>query len=114
MKKVKLKLKQNYWALAGIIIVAILLVIVVLEIKKREFRAANLVNGTECLSNRDCVKQTTSCCGCSMGGNEICVSKQNASIIRSSLEDCEDVMCLAVYNCQETSCSCKEGKCVEE
>ncbi|MCX6748839.1 MAG: hypothetical protein NT076_04510 [Candidatus Pacearchaeota archaeon] len=110
----RIKLKQNYWALAGIIIVAILLVIVVLEIKKRELRNSNPMNEVECLSDADCIKQATGCCGCSMGGNDICVSKQNASIIQENMGNCSGVMCLAVYNCRETSCSCIQGKCVEE
>ena len=112
VKEERIKLKQNYWALAGIIIVAILLVIVILEIKKRE--QANIMNGVECFQDSDCVKQATSCCPCSMGGNEICVSKQNASIIQKSLGACGDMMCLAVYNCKETRCLCREGKCVEK
>ncbi len=111
MAKEKIRLKQNYWALAGIIIVAILLVIVVLEIKKRE--QAKIMNGVECLSDKDCVSQSITCCPCSMGGNEVCVSKKNATIIQENLGNCSQVMCLAVYNCKETSCLCKAGKCVE-
>ncbi len=108
-----IRLKQNYWALAGIIIVAVLLVIVVLEIKKREARD-KLMSGVECLSDKDCVMQATSCCPCSMGGNEVCVSRENASIIQENLGNCSGVMCLAVYNCEETSCVCKIGRCVKE
>ncbi len=70
----------------------------------------------ECITDSDCVKQRTTCCSCSMGGKEMCMSKKNASYWRETLvEECKDIgMCIALYNCEETGCLCQSGKCVEE
>ena len=66
----------------------------------------------ECEKDSDCVLQQTTCCSCSMGGQEVCMSKQNASDYQEKLNDCQkDILCAAVYNCKESKCSCVNGKC---
>ncbi|MEK6848091.1 MAG: hypothetical protein AABX65_00475 [Nanoarchaeota archaeon] len=67
----------------------------------------------ECESDRDCVKQRTTCCPCSMGGKEACMSKKNASVFENKLKECgSGLICPALYACQpEKKCGCVEGKC---
>lgn len=67
---------------------------------------------TECASDSDCVKVQTTCCSCSMGGEEKCVPKENASFYEEELKKCgENLFCAAVYNCEIEECLCEGGKC---
>jgi len=64
----------------------------------------------ECKSDKDCAKVQTSCCSCSMGGDEICAPLSNSAELKA--KDCSaDLMCIAMYNCNIKSCACIKGKC---
>ena len=91
----------------AVIIFFILLYIFISYEKKPE--------GVDCYSDADCIKQRTTCCSCSMGGTEVCMSEKNATYWREKLvEECNShIICIALYNCKETSCTCREGKCGE-
>ena len=68
---------------------------------------------TQCSANEDCVKVTTTCCPCEMGGEEKCVLKGTEKDYIP--KDCpEGLMCIALYNCKIESCLCEEGKCKEK
>jgi len=47
---------------------------------------------------------------------EIGLTKGEAEIWRTNLStQCEQgIVCIALYNCQDTSCKCVNGGCVEE
>ena len=65
-----------------------------------------------CSNDAQCVKVTTTCCPCSMGGEEKCVPAKNASLYEP--KDCpENVLCIALFNCKIEACSCEEGNCTE-
>ena len=50
-----------------------------------------------------------------MGGREECMTKGEAKEEQEKLGECEqNLLCIAVYNCQDTSCKCVNGGCVEE
>ena len=65
-----------------------------------------------CLVDADCVKTAAGCCPCSMGGtstaiNGACVDAYNA------LLDCPvDLMCPAMYNCDDSTPACLGTQCV--
>lgn len=64
----------------------------------------------ECKSNNDCVKVQTTCCSCSMGGEEVCAAKSQAENLTA--KNCPaGLMCIAMYNCKIQSCFCNTGKC---
>jgi len=72
--------------------------------------------GKECDVDSDCVKVQTTCCSCSMGGEEKCVSKDRVEFYEKKLaEECDvegGIICPAVYNCQDDLvCKCNNGKC---
>lgn len=63
-----------------------------------------------CETDSDCVKVTTSCCPCSMGGDELCVPANNASLYTPT--DCpEELGCATLYNCKIERCICVYGEC---
>ena len=69
----------------------------------------------ECSSDSECIKVRTTCCPCSMGGEEICVSSSEEQSYKEKLEEeCtnENIACVALYNCKIESCGCVEGRCV--
>jgi hypothetical protein len=68
-----------------------------------------------CKKDSDCIVQQVTCCPCSMGGKEECMSKTNASYWKEKLaEECEeDIVCPAVYRCMGIECKCIEGNCKE-
>ncbi|MBI2629729.1 hypothetical protein HYW76_01380 [Candidatus Pacearchaeota archaeon] len=66
----------------------------------------------ECEKDEDCVRQQVGCCSCEMGGEERCMSRENASYWQGKLSECENnLFCTAMYNCNDNSCRCVEGKC---
>lgn len=67
-----------------------------------------------CELDSECVKVQTTCCPCSMGGEEDCVSYEKAKEIEKELEGCDDTFCIALYNCQDFRCGCEEGLCVKK
>ena len=99
--------KRKVWVFSIVAAVIIILLIV--------FVGNNQGNEKECYSDSDCIKQRTGCCSCKMGGEEVCISKKNLTFWQEKIaqEGKEDMICTAVYNCRETSCLCKEGKCAE-
>lgn len=60
-----------------------------------------------------CVLQTTTCCGCEMGGRQECMTEEEAKITQEKLEkECpKDLICIAVYACENVSCEYKNEKC---
>jgi len=105
------KIKHNKKLLVAIIIVAVLLVFVLIIIQKKEKQGKS----GECSKDEDCIFQQTTCCSCNMGGNEVCMPKENSTYWKSKLEKCEkNIICIALYNCKEISCVCKENKCIEK
>ncbi|MBU3912619.1 MAG: hypothetical protein KKE50_00855 [Nanoarchaeota archaeon] len=66
----------------------------------------------ECYKDSDCVKVQTTCCSCSSGGEDKCVSKTEAASYEDELKNCSaDNFCAQVYNCNISECKCKEGRC---
>lgn len=64
----------------------------------------------ECRKDSDCIKVQTTCCSCSMGGEEVCAAKSQENNL--SAKNCPaDLMCIAMYNCKIKSCVCMQGKC---
>lgn len=71
------------------------------------------ISDKECEKDTDCIKRQVSCCSCNMGGQEKCINKNNSSV-EEKLKNCQkDIICSAVYNCRDFSCSCQNNKCVE-
>lgn len=67
-------------------------------------------NSSECRNDNDCIKVQTSCCSCSMGGEEVCAPLSKSKELKA--KDCpQDLMCIAMYNCNIKSCACINGKC---
>ena len=67
-----------------------------------------------CDIDEDCVKVQTTCCPCSMGGEEICVSKSEVEVYENKIkEECNEsgIICPAVYNCDDKDCECVDGIC---
>jgi len=95
----------------GILIIALLLVSLTL---------INGINGcsqtkalSECNVDNDCIKVSTTCCSCEMGGDEKCVLKGTGPEFLP--KDCpENLACIALYNCKIKECLCEEGKCKEK
>ena len=66
-----------------------------------------------CKIDSDCVKIQTTCCSCSMGGGEKCVSKSEINKYKAELENCsKDLNCPAVYKCKIDKCICDNRTCV--
>ena len=92
----------------AIILVVIFIILLVIFIKRETTNQE-----TECQSNNDCILQQTTCCSCNMGGTSACMSRENASFYQKELQKCqEDIICIAMYNCEFETCECKESKCV--
>ncbi len=69
-----------------------------------------------CKTDSDCIKVRTTCCQCSMGGNEECLSVEGASYYGDKLKkECQNLtLCPAVFNCKIKSCKCVKGRCTKE
>lgn len=108
-----LSIEYSKKVLIAIIILFALIVLSVLIIRNYNKQAGTEVN--ECQNDADCVKQQLTCCSCNMGGQEACVTKQNATLIEQKLtSSCDEgILCTALYNCKITACKCEKGKCVE-
>jgi hypothetical protein len=58
----------------------------------------------------ECVKVQTTCCPCSMGGQEKCVLKSEVGSYPP--KNCSiNLICAAVDNCRQNICECSKGKC---
>ncbi|MFW6233254.1 MAG: hypothetical protein ACOC3Z_01175 [Nanoarchaeota archaeon] len=102
------KLKKNHIVLVSILILLTLIIVSLSFIYNSQIEN-NLSN---CNKDSDCVKVQTTCCPCNMGGEEVCVpasEKEKYEINKSSCP--EDLMCTAMYNCNENPCECNNGNC---
>lgn len=102
--------RKLYLILSSILAILILTSALVYYPKKE-----NSIVGTLCVTDEDCIKTQTTCCPCSSGGQESCILKSELENYTSQLEDCpERNICAQVYNCNQASCSCIKGKCIEK
>ena len=61
----------------------------------------------------ECVNVQTTCCPCSMGGEEKCVLANEVDKYETNLSECpENQFCIAMFNCQIESCEYIDGECV--
>jgi hypothetical protein len=92
-----------------ILIIALFIAVFTLLNKNKD----NIISEKECETDSDCVKQRTTCCPCSMGGKEVCMSKKNASIFENKIKECgSGLICPALYACEpEKKCGCVDGRC---
>ncbi|MBS3073416.1 hypothetical protein J4465_01295 [Candidatus Pacearchaeota archaeon] len=100
------------------LLILILSVLIILGLASF-FLISNLRNINQglagCTQDSDCVKVQTSCCPCNMGGQEKCVRYNILKNYQDNLNACpsqEKLVCLALYNCEITSCGCINGTCV--
>lgn len=101
------------WKVLVILLILIFLLFVVLFNLKIKMQEEEEERKIKCFSDEDCVSQRITCCPCSSGGQEVCMTKTNSSLWQKELEKCEkDLICLQVYNCEERVCKCIEGVCV--
>lgn len=108
--------KKLFWVIVLLVVILISMMIYVRVIEnKKSIESKNNELLNSCISDDDCIKQKIGCCPCSMGGEEICVSVKNSSLINENLaKECgAKTICIALYACKETSCGCVNGKCVE-
>ena len=109
--KLKKEIKKEFFlGIAVLLIIISLLIVIVFFLSK----TTNEINqNAECSIDSDCVKQETTCCSCEMGGEEACMTKENAKIYQQQLEEkCEENgFCMTVFNCKIKKCICQEGKC---
>jgi len=106
MSKKKKRLSYNKKILAFIILLVIFIFGLAILVPKQQ---------GECRFDSDCVKQQITCCSCNMGGEERCMTKQEAKEWQEKLaRDCKEKrLCIALYNCKDTVCKCSNGECVE-
>jgi len=64
-----------------------------------------------CQKDKDCVKTNAGCCPCSMGGTSIAIADKCVDKWLDSLDCPPDIMCLAVYLCDDSIPVCKNNKC---
>jgi hypothetical protein len=64
-----------------------------------------------CTEDTDCIKTNGGCCSCSMGGQSIAIRASCVGEYQEGLECRPDLMCSAVYRCDDSVAVCKEGKC---
>jgi len=65
-----------------------------------------------CLADADCVKTSQGCCPCSMGGISIAMNAECVDEYNEALDCPPDLMCSAVYNCDDSTPACEDGHCV--
>ena len=96
-------------AITAIVFVSVLVLLVVTFLSFK-FKEPEKIK--ECVVDSDCVKVQVTCCPCSMGGKEECVSKDKVSFYKKKLEQCpKNIVCTMTYNCNISKCKCIEGKC---
>lgn len=103
------RISHNRKLFVTIIILFILIVFLLVIIRIKENQEV-----VGCKVDSDCVKQQVTCCSCNMGGIEKCMNKKEVGVWRNKLGECEEVMCIALYNCRDIKCRCAEGNCTEE
>jgi len=66
-----------------------------------------------CETPDDCVEVKASCCGCSVGGENTCITSIKQEAWEADLgRQCSNVMCIQVYNCVPSDCQCINNTCV--
>jgi len=105
--------KKLFWIIIilGILLIA---VIIFMVINSKNDDSTNNGPENECQTDNDCIKVSTGCCSCNMGGEEKCVSKNEEQKYNDILKNCSDerIICIAMYNCNIESCVCINNKCV--
>jgi hypothetical protein len=96
--------KKIFWWMIALIIVLIGVLVLI------QYKEAKKKMSLECIQDSDCVKTQTTCCPCNTGGKEICKSK-NAKTEPLNCPPEKDIICMQVYNCRQTACSCVNNKC---
>jgi len=93
-----------YAVLAGILILSACFFL-------KSKQSSDIIGG----QNATCVKQQTTCCSCSMGGKEECVTKEEAVEIQEKLRrECKKgIVCIARYACEDFVCEYKNNSCVK-
>lgn len=110
----RIKITHNKTLFYIMIVVAMLLIIVLILMSFYSSKnSGNSPASNSCSSDADCMKISSTCCPCNDGGKDVCVSRENATIIKNNLEKCDtaNLICAAIYNCNSNQCSCIEGKC---
>jgi len=99
---------RNKRGILGLILFVIVLLVVgfwvFVQIKgiDLDFDKNTSING---LQNNSCMKVQTTCCSCAMGGEEKCVNQSEAKRYGDKLKECpKDIICAAVYGCQNITC----------
>ena len=61
---------------------------------------------------KECIRISSSCCPCTMGGEEICILKSEEESYKEKLANCsKDLFCAAVYNCNKGKCQYVDNEC---
>ena len=109
MKK-SFKAQLSIYVIIALLIVGSVILMVTVGVNNNN--APGDTNVAECHSGNDCLKVRTSCCSCDMGGEEVCVAKEKASLYQIDQNECStDIACIALYSCREESCGCVSGRC---
>lgn len=66
---------------------------------------------TACAADDECVEVPSGCCPCSMGGRSTAINARWADLWGAHLPCRPDLMCPAVYLCQEWTPACVAGDC---
>lgn len=107
---------SSNWKLLFIIIILLVVLAIILFLlinKKPEEIPNKNITIKKCSVDSDCIKISTSCCPCSMGGNEKCVYVlEKDEALRQKINCPKDLICTAMYACNIESCSCENGECV--
>jgi hypothetical protein len=113
MKKVVImagRKKLSLWILLGIILIAILLIVFVLE-GGSVYNKFNKPSDA-CVRNSDCIIIRGSCCSCEDGGAPQCISKSKLSEYAKELESCSKSGACLGFECEKLTCSCVANACV--
>ena len=107
---IKIKHSKNILIFAGVLIMLLVAIVILLRNTQEQSQSIKV-----CKSNDDCILQNKDCCGCSMGGQSSCMTKQEALSYQEILKNCpENMACIALYNCRSGICKCQNGKCAGE
>ncbi len=70
------------------------------------------IDWRDCEQDSDCVETQADCCSCSNGGKQTGINKKYLKSWEDSLKDkCQDIGCIALFNCKEGEVVCKDNKC---
>ena len=69
-------------------------------------------NLRNCRQDSDCIEAQEDCCSCGYGGKQIGINKKYLKDWENVLEKkCQDISCIALFNCKEGKAVCKSNKC---